>query len=170
MDQPGGEDTPTTPPSCAFGMHITNQMSHDHWKPANNPTKPHGFHMAKMHITPSRPFCHTAHARAHLISCVCGATTPTCNNTPSLPFLRPCSAQNHTAVVCLINRHGHTFYLLPCPKKRITGVKGHTRSGTQPQRCQLSRIRRETHAFGSHLTLSRLTFLFSRISMACHSV
>ena len=96
------------------------------------PQKPHSFHMAEMHTTPPRPFCHTAKARAHLISCVGGANPPPHNHTNHTPSLRPCSAPNHTTVVCLINWHGLTFDLLSCPWKRGTGVKGHTRSGTRP--------------------------------------
>ena len=37
------------------------------------------------------------------------------------------------------------------------------------QTYQLTRFRRETHAFGSHLTLSRLTSPFSRILLASYS-
>ena len=89
----------------------------------------------KMHTTPSRLFCHTTHARAHLISCV-GKATPSPHNhtnpTPSLPFFQPCSAPNHTAVVSLINWHGLTFDLLPHPQKWVMRKKGYTRSGTQP--------------------------------------
>ena len=88
-----------------------------------------------MHTTPSRLFHHTALTRAHLICCVGGATTPPHNHThftPSLPFLRPYSAYNHTGVVCLINCHGLTFDLLPRPLRHPAGIRGHTERGTRP--------------------------------------
>ena len=97
--------------------------------------KPHSFHKAKMHTIPSRLFHHTTHTRAHLISCVGGATPPPHNYThftPSLPFLRPYSPYNHTGVVCLINCRGLTFDLLSRPPRHLAGVRGHTGRGTRP--------------------------------------
>ena len=70
-----------------------------HRKPTSNPQKPHSFHKAKMHTSPSQLFHHTAHTRAHLISCVGGATPPPHNHThftPSLPFLQPYSLHNQS--------------------------------------------------------------------------
>ena len=72
--------------------------------PQTIPQKTHSFHKAKMHTTPPRPFHHTTHTSAHLISCVGGATTPPHNHThftPSLPFPWPYSPHNHTGVVHL---------------------------------------------------------------------
>ena len=107
----------------------------DTGSPQAIPQKPHSFHKAKMHTIPSRLFHHTAHTRAHLISCVGGAT-PSPHNythfTPSLPFLRPYSPYNHTGVVCLINCHGLTFDLLPRPPRHLAGIRGHTGRGTRP--------------------------------------
>ena len=90
-----------------------------------------------MHTTPSRPFHHTTHTSAHLISCVGGATTPPHNHThftPSLPFPWPYSPHNHTGVVYLINCHGLTFDLLPRPPRHLTGIKGQELEarGTRP--------------------------------------
>ena len=88
-----------------------------------------------MHTTPSRPFHHPAHTRAHLISCVGGATTPPHSHThftPSLPFPWPHGPHNHTGVVYLINCHGLTFDLLPRPPRHLTGVKGQEGRGTRP--------------------------------------
>ena len=103
--------------------------------PQTIPQKPHSFHKVKIHTTPSRPFHHTAHTSAHLISCVGGATTPPHNHThftPSLPFPWPHSPHNHTGVVYLINCHGLTFDLLPRPPRHLTGVKGQEGWGTRP--------------------------------------
>ena len=99
------------------------------------PQKPHSFHKAKMHTTPSQLFHHTAHTSAHLISCVGGATTPPHNHThftPLLPFPWPHGPHNHTGVVYLINCHGLTFDLLPRPPRHLTGVKGQQGQGTRP--------------------------------------
>ena len=106
--RPEGRGQITTP-SCASRTPFLNQVLVVHRKSTGSPhaipQKPHSFHKAKMHTIPSRLFHHTAHARAHLISCVGGATPPPHNYThftPSLPFLRPYSPYNHTGVVCLI--------------------------------------------------------------------
>ena len=60
---------------------ILSQVLTGHQKstrsPRAIPQKPHSFHKTKMHTTPSRLFHHTAHTRAHLISCV--------HNTSSQP-------------------------------------------------------------------------------------
>jgi hypothetical protein len=90
------------------------------------PLKPHSFLKAKTHTIPSRLCCHTAHTRAHLISCVGGATPPHCNHihfTPSSPPVRPYSTLDHTGVHCLINWHALTFDLLPRPRKHLAGSK-----------------------------------------------
>ena len=55
--------------------------------PQTIPQKTHSIHKAKCNTTPSRLFCHTAHTRAHLISCVRGATPPPHNHTHSTPLL-----------------------------------------------------------------------------------
>ena len=115
--------TPTTAPSCASR---SNKVLTGYRKLTIS-QKPHTFHKAKMHTTPSQPFRHTAHTRAHLISCVGRATPPPHNHThftPSLTILRPHSPQNHTGVVCLINCHGLTFDLPPRPQKH-EGVEVH---------------------------------------------
>ena len=92
------------------GPPVLNQVLTGHRKstgsPQAIPQKPHRFHKDKMRTTLSRLFHHTTHTRAHLISCVGGATTPPHNHThftPLLPFLWPYSPHNHTGVVCLIN-------------------------------------------------------------------
>ena len=134
-----GQTTLTATPSCASRTPFLNQVLTGHRKstgsPQAIPQKPHSFHKAKMHTIPSRLFHHTAHTRAHLISCVGGATPPPHNYThftPSLPFLQPYSLYNHTGVVCLINCHGLTFDLLPRPPRHLAGVRGHTGWETRP--------------------------------------
>ena len=81
---------------------------------------------------------HCAHTRAHLISCVGGATTPPHSHThftSSLPFLRPYSPHNHTGVVCLIIIL-IVVALLPCPPRhlyrRITPYRGHAHLSSRP--------------------------------------
>ena len=139
MPEGRGQTTPTTTPSCASRTPLLNEVLTGHRKssgsPQTIPQKPHSFHKAKMHTTPSRPFHHTTHTSAHLISCVGGATTPPHNYThftPSLPFPWPYSPHNHTGVVHLINCHGLTFDLLPRPPRHLTGVKGQEGRGTRP--------------------------------------
>ena len=83
----------------------------------------------------TRPFHHTAHTSAHLISCVGGVTTPPHNHThftPSLPFPWPHGPRNHTGVVYLINCHGLTFDLLQRPPRHLTGIKGQAGRETRP--------------------------------------
>ena len=50
--------------------------------PQSIPIKTHSFLKAKTHTNTWRPFCHTAHTRAHLISCVGGVTTRHRNHIP----------------------------------------------------------------------------------------
>ena len=133
-----GQTTPTTTPSCASRTPVLNQVLTGHQKstgsPQTLPQKPHSFHMAKMHTTPSPPPHHPAHTSGHLISCVCGATPPH-NHThfaPSLTFPWPYGPHNHTGVVYLINCHGLTFDLLPRPPRHLAGVKGQGGRGTRP--------------------------------------
>ena len=105
--------TPITASSCASRTPFPTKCWLATGSPQTIPQKPHSSHNAKMHTTPSWPFCYTAHTKAHLISCVGGATPPPHNHTHfthSLPFLRPHSPHKHTGVVCLINCHG-----LDCP-------------------------------------------------------
>ena len=79
----------------------------------------------------TRPKMHTAPTRAHLISCVGGATPPPHNHTHFAPSRSRCcssgpqSTQSHPSVGCLINCHGLTFDLLPRPPRplRWRGVK-----------------------------------------------
>ena len=135
------QTTPTTTPSCASRTPFLNQVLAGHRKSTASPQKPHSFHKAKMHTSPSRLFHHTAHTRAHLISCVGGATPPPHNHThftPSLPFLQPYSPHNHTGVVCLINCHSLTFDLLTHPPRHLAKVRGHTGWGTCPPYLDLS--------------------------------
>jgi hypothetical protein len=80
------------------------------------------------YTTASRPCCHTARTRAHLISFGRGATPPHCNHihfTPSSPPVRPYS----TGVHCLINGHALT---LDRPRKHLAVLKGHTVPDTCP--------------------------------------
>ena len=135
----GTRPHPQQTPSCASRTPIPNEVLTGHQKssgsPQTIPQKPHSFHKAKMHTTPSRPFHHTAHTSAHLISCVGGATTPPHDHThftPSLPFSWPHGQHNHTGVVYFINGHGLTFDLLPRPPRQLTGVKGQEGRGTRP--------------------------------------
>ena len=126
-----GQTTPTTTPSCASRTPILNQVLTGHRKstgsPQTLPQKPHSFHMAIMHTTPSAPPHHPSHTSAHLISGVGGATTPPHNHTLfalSLPFPWPYGPHNHTGVVYLINCRGLTFDFLPRPPRHFAGVKG----------------------------------------------
>ena len=134
-----GQATPNTAPPCASRTTILHQVSTGHrmstGSPQSNPIKTHSFLKAKMLPNPSRPFCHTAHTRAYLISCVGGVTPPHCNHIrfkPSSPPVWPYGPLDHTGVQCLINWHGLTFDLLPRPHKHLAGCKGHTESGTRP--------------------------------------
>ena len=71
-----------------------------------------------MNTNPSRPFYHTAHTRAHLISCVGRVTLHHRNQVcfkPSSTSVRPYSPLDHTGIQCLINWHGLTFDDLPPP-------------------------------------------------------
>ena len=102
-----------------------------HRKPTSNPTQLSQSQNAHNSITTH----HTAHTRAHLISCVGGATTPPhtlTHFTPSLPFFRPYSPHNHTGVVCLINCHGLTAYHAHQGTWQGSTVRGHTGRGTRP--------------------------------------
>ena len=98
------------PRSCASRTPFLNQVLAGHRKstgsPQAIPQKPHSFHKAKMHAIPSRLFHHTAHTRAHLISCMGGATPPP---------------------------HNYTHFL-PRPPRHLAGVRGHmyTGRGTRP--------------------------------------
>ena len=153
-----GQTTLTATPSCASRTPFLNQVLAGHRKstesPQAIPQKPHSFHKAKMHTIPSQLFHHTAHTRAHLISCVGRAPPPSHNHThftPSLPFLRPYSLHNHTGLACLINCHGLTFDLLPRPPRHqqeseVTSDGGHAHlssRGPMALKC---------HAHGSNKT------------------
>ena len=68
--------------------------------------KTHSFLKAKAHTNTSRPFCHTAHTRALLISCVGGVTTRHRNHIhlkPSSASVQPYGPLDRTGVQCLIN-------------------------------------------------------------------
>ena len=104
--------------------------------PQSIPIKTHNFLKAKTHTNTSRLFCHTAHTRAHLISCVGGVTTRHRNHIclkPSSASVWPYGSQSldHTGVQCLINWYGLTFNLLSCPHSHLAGFKGHIASGTR---------------------------------------
>ena len=103
--------------------------------PQSIPIRTHSFLKAKTHTNTSRPFCHTAHTRAHLISCVRGVTTHHRNNIrfkPSSTSVQPHGPLNHTGIQCLIKWHGLTFDHLPRPHSHLAGFKDHTASGTCP--------------------------------------
>ena len=103
--------------------------------PQSIPIKTHSFLKAKTHTNTWRPFCHTAHTRAHLISCVGGVTTRHRNHIrfkPSSASVQPYRPLDRTAVQCLINRHGLTFDLLPRPQSLLDGFKGHHRIRDTP--------------------------------------
>ena len=103
--------------------------------PQSIPIKTHSFLKAKTHTNTWRPFCHTAHTRAHLISCVGGVTTRHRNHIrfkPSSASVQPYGPLHRTGVQCLINRHGLTFDLLPRPQASSRGSKVTTASGTRP--------------------------------------
>ena len=103
--------------------------------PQSIPIKTHSFLKAKTHTNTWRPFCHTAHARAHLIFCVGGVTTRHRNHIrfkPSSASVQPYRPLDRTAVQCLINRHGLTFDLLPRPQILLAGFKGHHRFRDTP--------------------------------------
>ena len=74
-----GQATPKTAPPCASRITILNQVPTGHrmstGSPQSIPIKTHSFLKAKTYTNTSRPFCHTAHTKAHLISCVGGVTT-----------------------------------------------------------------------------------------------
>ena len=66
----------------------------------------HSFLKAKTRTNTSRPFCHTAHTRAHLISCVGGVTTRHRNHIRFKPLsasVQPYGPLHRTGVQCLIN-------------------------------------------------------------------
>ena len=70
------------------------------------PIKTHSFLKAKTHTNTWRPFCHIAHTRAHLISCVGGVTTRHRNHIrfkPSSASVQPYGPHDRTGVHCLIN-------------------------------------------------------------------
>ena len=82
----------------------------------------------------SRPFCHTAHTRAHLISCVSGVTTHHHNHIhfkPSSASIQPYGPLSHTGVQCLINWRGLIFDL-PHSQSLLAGFKGHHRIQDMP--------------------------------------
>ena len=65
----------------------------------------HSFSRPK-HTNTARPFCHTAHTRAHLISCVGGVITRHRNHIRfkrSSAAVQPYGPLNHTGVQCRIN-------------------------------------------------------------------
>ena len=106
----GGLTTPITAPPCASKTTIFNQVPIGHrmstGSPQSIPIKIHSFLKAKTHTNTSRPFCHTAHARAHLISCVGGITTRHRNHIrfkPSSASVQPYGPLDRTGVQCLIN-------------------------------------------------------------------
>ena len=61
----------------------------------------HSFLKAKTHTNTSRPFCHTAHTRAHLISCVGGVTTRHRNHIR----FKPSSAKARFEPACFGSTH-----------------------------------------------------------------
>ena len=106
-----GQATPKTTPPCASRTTILNQVPTGHristGSPWHNQSQlKHSFLKAKTHTNTSRPFCHTAHTRAHLISCVSGVTTRHHNHIhfkPSSASVQPYGPLDHTGVQCLIN-------------------------------------------------------------------
>ena len=106
-----GQTTPKTAPPCASRTTILNLVLTGHRmstrSPQSIPIKTHSFLKAKTHTNTSRPFCHTANTRAHLISCVGGVTTPRhCNHIrfkPSSASVQPYGPLDHTSIQCLIN-------------------------------------------------------------------
>ena len=84
---------------------ILNQVLTIHWKPKPIPIKTQLPQGQNTHKT-SRPFCHTAHTRTHLISCVGWVTTRHRNHIcfkPSSASVQPYSPLDHTGVQCLNN-------------------------------------------------------------------
>ena len=75
--------------------------------PQSIPIKTHKFLKAKTHTNTSRPFYHTAHTRAHFISCVGGVTTRHRNHIirfkSSSASVQPYGPLDRTGVQCLIN-------------------------------------------------------------------
>ena len=102
-----GQATPKTAPPCASRTIILNQVPTGHRMSTGSPqSKTHSFRKAKTHTNTRRPFCHTAHTRAHLISCVGGVTTRHRNHIrfkPSSASVQPYSPLDRTGVQCLIN-------------------------------------------------------------------
>ena len=92
------------------------------------PTRPKYTHSS------SRLFCHTAHTRAHLISCVGREIPPPHIHTHftctffAVP-LDPQSAQSHC--------HGPTFDPIPCPPRHLVQGSNVTRDRDMPTYCQV---------------------------------
>ena len=136
MDRKGGaRPRPKQPHPLPQGPPFSIKCLLTTGSPQSIPIKTHSFLKAKTHTNTWRPFCHTAHARAHLISCVGGVTTRHRNHIrfkPSSVSVRPYRPLDRTAVQCLINRHGLTFDLLPRPQSLLAGFKGHHRIRDTP--------------------------------------
>ena len=131
----GREEPGQTHNSIILCLKDTHFQSSVDWPPEAYKQSHKNHTASTRHTTPSRPFYYTTDTRAHLISCVGGATPPPHNHThstPSLPFLWSHSPHNHTTVGCLINCHGLTIDLLPRPRRHLVGVKVHTRWETRP--------------------------------------
>ena len=95
---------PQGPPFSINQVPTNHRMSTG--SPQSIPIKTHSFLKAKTHTNTWRPFCHTAHAGAHLISCVGGVTTRHRNHIrfkPSSASVQPYRPLDRTAVQCLIN-------------------------------------------------------------------
>ena len=141
--------------------------------PQSIPIKTHNFLKAKTHTNTSRLFCHTAHTRAHLISCVGGVTTRHRNHIClklSSASVWPYGSQSldHTGVQCLINWHGLTFNLPSCPHaptatwrgSKVTLHPGHAYLSPQPSptpQCPSSTSLVKPHPIGSNKTCIILT-------------
>ena len=132
-----GQTTSTKTPSYASMIPILNKMLAGHRKstgsPQAIPQNQNSFHQVKIHTTPSRRFHHTAHTRAHLISCWAEqqhllTITPT-SHLHCLSSGSTVHTCNHTGVVRLIKCHGLTFDLLPRPPRHQAGIKDHTGQG-----------------------------------------
>ena len=111
---------PTIPPSCAIRTPFSTMC----WLATGNPQSHKSSRKVKMHTTPSRQFHHTAHTRAHLISCVGRAIAHHSHThfTPCWLFLGT-TVHTISGVVYLINCHDLTFDLLRRPLRHLAGSK-----------------------------------------------
>ena len=102
--------------------------------PLSNPTKTTQLsqsHNAHNSITTIPPHC-PHKSSPHFL---CGQSNTSSQPHPLHTFVAFPQAQqsaHYNGVVCLINCHGLTFNLLPCPSGHLTGVRGHTGRGTCP--------------------------------------